>query len=255
MEKYQPEEYWTKVGKRIESRDAGDNVIAGDDEPFYRYKRIRFLELLNEVEFKGKSVLEIGCGPGGNLLEVYKHKPKKLTAVDISSQMVRLATNKVPSDVEIIKINGTELPFDDQTFDIVFTATVLQHNTDEVMLKKIINELSRVSKDRVFLFERIEDKIKGDELCYGRPVDYYASIMRKNGFELESKKFINIRTSYYFSGAIRKGLNPSTREEGEPLNALSINLQKLSLPITKRMDKIFRSNKDVGRLEFKRVDF
>jgi ubiquinone/menaquinone biosynthesis C-methylase UbiE len=253
QEKYNPETYWSEVGQRIEERDKGENIIAGDDEPYYRYKRKAFLKLLNQVDFKGKTVLEIGNGPGGNLLEVWKHKPKKLTGVDISEQMVRLAKNKVPAEVDVIKINGTELPFKDKTFDIVFTATVLQHNTDEGMLKQIMQELSRVSRDRVYLFERIESKIEGDDLCLGRPVEYYASIMDKFGFKLKSTEFINIRASYYVSGAIRKGLNRKDRKEGEPLNKPSELLQTITLPVTSALDKVFKSNKDIGKLEFERM--
>ncbi|HUQ67093.1 MAG TPA: class I SAM-dependent methyltransferase [Flavitalea sp.] len=249
---YHPEEYWSKVGERIESRAEENNVIAGDDEPFYRYKRKQFLNLLFGINFSGKTVLEIGCGPGGNLSEIIKLKPKKLVGCDISSQMVKLAKSKLPGSVEIIKINGTELPFNEKEFEIVFTATVLQHNTDEQMLIKIIKEICRVSSHKVFLFERIESQIKGDELCLGRPKEYYAELMNQFGFSLTSHKFINIRMSYYVSGAIRKALNPKTRLEGEPLTALSVFLQKLTLPITKYLDKIITSNKDVARLEFTR---
>lgn len=35
---YDDEDYWSKVGKEIEERGEG-NIIAGDDEPFYEYKR------------------------------------------------------------------------------------------------------------------------------------------------------------------------------------------------------------------------
>jgi len=49
--------------------------------------------------------------------------------------MVKLAKNKIPKDIQVQKINGTKLPFSDDEFNIVFTATVLQHNTDEVILK------------------------------------------------------------------------------------------------------------------------
>ncbi|MEN8226546.1 MAG: class I SAM-dependent methyltransferase [Bacteroidota bacterium] len=251
-EKYHPEGYWTKVGERIEERENGKNIIAGDDEPYYRYKRKEFLKLLNEIEFKDKSVLEIGNGPGGNLIEIYKHKPSRLTGVDISEQMVKLARNKVPSDVEIIKIDGTRLPFKDREFDIVITATVLQHNTDENMLKKIMGELARVSKTEAYLFERIESEIKGDELCLGRPITYYEKIMRGNGFELVNQEFINIRTSYYISGSIRKGLNSKKRKEGERINKMSEYLQKMSLPLTRELDKIFKSNNDICRMEYKR---
>lgn len=248
---YHPEEYWSEVAGRISSREGG-NVIAGDDEPYYRYKRERFLDLLNGVDFKGKSVLEIGCGPGGNLNTIWKMGPKRLVGVDISQNMTELARSNNDPAVEIIKINGTQLPFADGEFDIVFTATVLQHNTDEQMLLAIMKELARVSGDKVYLFERIENEIKGDELCYGRPVSYYANVLGKEGFELKSEQFINIRTSYYVSGGIRKMFNPGTRKEGEPMTKTAVALQNLSLPVTRVLDKVFTSRKDVARLEFVR---
>ncbi len=251
MSSYHPEPYWSDVAKRIKARK-GKNVIAGDDEPYYRYKRERFLALLEEVDFSGKSVLEIGCGPGGNLKALLAKSPKKLTGVDISPDMVDLAKSNLPPEVDIIKVNGTTLPFEDQQFDYVFTATVLQHNTDEQMLLQLMAELCRVAKEKVFLFERIEDEIMGDELCYGRPVSYYEGVCKKHGFALASAKWINIRTSYYVSGAIRKGLNPKTRVEGEPLNSISVFLQNLTLPLTRQLDKVFTSRRDVARLEFRR---
>lgn len=216
-QKYHPEAYWSEVGARIQSRDDGKNVIAGDDEPYYRYKRERFLDLLRSVDFQGKRVLNWAAGPA-ELLEVYRKRPKSLTGADISNQMVALAKNKVPSDVEVVKIDGTTLPFADRHFDIAFTATVLQHNTDEAMLKRIVSEVCRVSGHKVYLFERIEDSIAGDDLCLGRPVGYYEKMMNENGFRLTGTSFINIRASYYVCGAIRKSLNPRTRNEGEPLN-------------------------------------
>ncbi len=251
MSNYHPEPYWSEVANRIKSRE-GKNVIAGDDEPFYRYKRKRFLSLLRSVEFKGKAVLEIGCGPGGNLQEVWKTNPSRLTGVDISADMLELSKDKLDAGIELVKINGTSLPFKDQEFDCVFTATVLQHNTDESMLKQIMAELCRVCADKVYLFERIEKEIKGDELCYGRPIDYYEQICNQYGFELISQSFINIRVSYYVSGVIRKIFSSKTRNEGEPLSLFAIALQKISLPITTFLDKIFKSKKDIARLEFVR---
>lgn len=248
---YRPEPYWSEVAQRIRSRGK-DNVIAGDDEPYYRYKRKKFLDLLHSVDFSGKHVLEIGCGPGGNLLEVLQHNPASLTAVDISSEMAALAAERLGNRARIVKIDGSHLPFDDGSFDIVFTATVLQHNTDEPMLKQLMSEICRVSRHSVYLFERIDKTVTGDELCHGRPVDFYAEICSRHGFELISKRFINIRASYYVSGAIRKGLNPPSRQEGEPISRLSWVMQQITLPLTGLLDKAFPSQKDVARLEFRR---
>ncbi len=250
---YHPEKYWSTVGKRIKEREGGLNVIAGDDEPFYHYKRQKFLHLLNSIDFKNKSVVEIGCGPGGNLVEVLKKEPQKLTGVDISQDMLNLAKEKIPQNVELVKTEGTTLPFPDRSFDIAFTATVLQHNTDRKMLDALIKEICRISNLKVILFERIEHKIKGDELCEGRPIDFYKSRMEENGFRLVDTKFINIGASYYVSGAIRKIFNASKREEGESISKVSEVLQTISLPTTKFLDNFYRPSRDLAKLEFERV--
>jgi len=250
-EKYHPEPYWSEVARKIKARK-GTNVLAGDDEPFYRYKRARFLNMLRKLDFKGKKVLELGCGPGGNLLEVYKGMPARLVGADISAEMVQIATDNTPDDVEIVKINGLELPFASGEFDLVFSVTVLQHNTDAEMMRQILTEMCRVSSSEVVLFERIEHSMKGDDLCMGRPVAYYAEICEAQGFELVETSFINIRSSYLVCGAIRKGLNPSTRKEGEPLTPLSVALQNGTLHLTKVLDKAFPSKTDLGKLVFRR---
>ena len=251
MSSYHPEPYWSDVAKRINARH-GNNVIAGDDEPYYRYKRQRFLEMLHTVNFEGKSVLEIGSGPGGNLKEIHGLQPAKLVGVDISSEMIKVASSYLPQDVDLIKIDGTSLPFEDQSFDIVFTATVLQHNTNDSMMKQIAGEAFRVSAKEVFFFERVENKIKGDDLCLGRPVSYYAQIAEENGYKLVSTDFINIRISYYVSGSIRKLLNPSSRVEGEPFTPYALLAQKMTLPFTKILDKVLTSKKDIAKMCFRR---
>ncbi len=250
---YHPEPYWSEVAKRVDSR--GDsNVIAGDDEPYYHYKRARFLELLASVDFTDKNVMELGPGPGGNLKELSKTKAKSLTGVDISADMIALATkNLAGTKAKLVKTDGKTIPFDDKHFDVSITATVLQHNTDEAMLFNVIKEVCRVTNEKVVIFERIDDPIAGDELCLGRPVKYYEDIFVKNGFKLVETEFINIHTSWMMSGAIRRGLNSKSRQEGEPLNGLSLGLQKVLLPFTKVMDKVITSKRDVAKLEFVRA--
>lgn len=249
---YHPEKYWSEVAERIDSR--GDyNFLAGDDTPFYRYKRKRFLDLFHKIDFKDKAVLEIGCGPGGNLVEVLKGKPKQLHAADISENMISLARKNLENkNVQFSKINGTVLPFENQFFDVVFSVTVLQHNTDDEMMRSILQEMCRVSKDKVILFERVEHSIKGDELCLGRPVEYYASIAAPQGYEIEKTEFINIEASYLVSGSIRKLLNPSSRKEGQSFTKIADISQRLSLPITSVIDRFVKRKRDLAMIILKR---
>jgi len=246
--KYHPEPYWSEVAERINERGE-KNFLAGDDSPFYRYKRKKFLALLNSLPFTEKDVLEIGHGPGGNLYEVLQHNPKSLSGVDISNAMIKLAKNNLGEDnIDFNKIDGTSLPFEDQKFDYVFSATVLQHNSDENMMKSLLQEMCRVSSHQVVLFERIENKLKGDDLCVGRPVEYYAAICKEKGFELTDTKFINIQASYLVSGAIRKLLNSAKRKEGQQLSKIAELAQQISLPVTSIIDKIYTPKRDLAKV-------
>ena len=251
-ETYEPEKYWTEVGERIERREQGPDVIAGDDEPYYRYKRECFLKLLREIYFEGLAVLEVGCGPGGNLAELAKLGPRSLTGADISEQMLKLARMKSLPGVELVKTNGNQLPFRDRSFDVVMTVTVLQHNTNEQVLNALVGEIARVSRKRVILFERVGKKVNGDELCLGRPVAYYSALMEAEGYRLVSVQSLKIRCSYYVCGLMRKMLSPKTRNEGEPVSRLLRRMQQLVLPITRRADRYWNSSEDLTKLEFVR---
>ncbi len=252
-EQYHPEPYWSRVAQEIEQRASGE-LLAGDNEPYYDYKRKKFLKMLHSLDFQDKSVLEIGCGPGGNLIELLKRSPERIQGVDISSDMIRIAEkNTQGTHIHVQKIDGTSLPFENDSFDIVFTATVLQHNSDDEMMKRILQEACRVSREKVVLFEKLDSKRSGDDLCVARPIKQYEAICKPLGFELQDVEHINIRPSYYISGIIRKTFNPKTYKEGEKPSSLTPLFQNLTLPITKILDPIFTSKKDVGKLVFQRL--
>jgi predicted rRNA methylase YqxC with S4 and FtsJ domains len=89
-EHYEPETYWDKVAENIHSRD-DIKIIAGDDEPYYRYKRKQFLKLFDKINFENKKVLEVGSGPGGNLECLTRKGCKEIIGVDVSSRMIELS--------------------------------------------------------------------------------------------------------------------------------------------------------------------
>jgi len=251
---YHPETYWSDVAQKIDQR-GGHNVLAGDDSPFYRYKRKKFLSMLLSLDLKGKKIMELGSGPGGNLKEILVKDPQKLTGADISQNMIDVASKYITDQrVEFVKINGEKLPFIDAKFDLVFSATVLQHNTNDDMMQNILKEMCRVSNDRVVLFERIESNFKGDDLCMGRPYEYYQTIVESQGFEFKKIDFINIQASYLICGIIRKLFNRGSRKEGQRETFVATKLQSLFLPLTGLLDKVFTAKRDLARIEFRRKE-
>jgi ubiquinone/menaquinone biosynthesis C-methylase UbiE len=251
MKSYNLPEYWNEVAENIRRRGS-ESVIAGDDEPFYHYKRAAFLKYFTKIPFQGKRVLEIGSGPGGNLELVTALGAEKITGVDISPTMISIAKKRLDPKVDLVQVNGTELPFPEDHFDIVFTSTVLQHNTNESDLQKLVAEICRVAGSDIYIFERIEKKITGHESNAGRPVSYYKELFGKQHCRLVTAELLPIQVSYYVSGAIRKIFNPKKRKEGEPSTRIALFLQKATLPVTKLLDKIVPPTRDLGLLHFKK---
>ena len=228
MNPYHPESYWNEVAKRIAGWN-DNKLLTGEDEPFYAYKRKKFLKLFNHIPFNNKIILEIGSGPGGNLYEISKKSPKELHGADISDEMIKLSSRLLNTpNIHVEKIDGHTLPFQSNYFDISFTSTVLQHNTDERMLKSIINEICRVSRSDIYIFERIEKKIKGNGLNLGRPVSYYKELFNQNSFKLIKTESLYIQISYLLCGVIRKLFNSQKRKEGEPISKFAFYMQRIT---------------------------
>src|SRR5262249_35039931 len=135
------EPHWSRVATDIRKRGP-HNYLAGDDDPFCRYKRQKFLALfLGTIDFDSKVVLEVGCGPGGNLLQIAQAGARRVIGIDISRQMLDLAAEALKgyeTIVELHKTDGEHLPLADRAVNLALTVTVLQHNTNTSMFQTLV---------------------------------------------------------------------------------------------------------------------
>ena len=91
---------------------------------------------------KGKKVLDAGAGTGRVSLKLFK-AGAEVTALDISPEMLELLKQK-QSAITCVEGDMEEMPFEDETFDMVFSSMAMVH------LKKIepfLDECYRVLKD------------------------------------------------------------------------------------------------------------
>lgn len=99
------------------------------------------------------NVLEVGCG-GGILCEEIARMGFNTTGIDPSGASLRVAAKH--SAENNLKINykigtGENLPFENNSFDVVLCCDVLEHVHD---LPKVISEISRVLKNRgIFIYD------------------------------------------------------------------------------------------------------
>jgi ubiquinone/menaquinone biosynthesis C-methylase UbiE len=95
----------------------------------------------------GDSILEVGCGAGFLAKELQHYN---YVGVDYSQNLVNKHLSLFPTH-NIITSEANRLPFKDNFFDLVFSFGVFQYFPDKTYADESINEMSRVSKNTVFL--------------------------------------------------------------------------------------------------------
>jgi 2-polyprenyl-3-methyl-5-hydroxy-6-metoxy-1,4-benzoquinol methylase len=110
--------------------------------PYDLYRRLDVLidEFLANVNMKGKHVLDAGCGTGRGT-ERLNHRGAQVTAVDIGPKLVTLTHARYPCQALVASVS--QLPFADDTFDVVFSTEVIEHMPDPNMG---VREMVRVLK-------------------------------------------------------------------------------------------------------------
>jgi len=92
--------------------------------------------------FEGKTVLCIGVGSGDELQEILNRNPVKVTGIDLSSELLRIAGSRFPQ-VEFRQMDMTAMDFPDASFDFVYSSLTLHYTNNWDML---CAEIARVLK-------------------------------------------------------------------------------------------------------------
>ncbi len=100
---------------------------------------------IKTVGLHGKSVLEIGCGVGTSSV-LFALDGAQVTASDLTNEAVGITKTKfellgLPGNV--VQADAENLPFPDNSFDVVFSSGVLHHTPNT---QKTIDEIYRVLK-------------------------------------------------------------------------------------------------------------
>ena len=95
----------------------------------------------------GLSLLDVGCGPGTLTADLARIvAPGRVVGVDAAQEVLETArehSSSIGVAVEFLVANAYQLPFEDDSFDVVHVHQLLQHLSDPVAA---IRELRRVAK-------------------------------------------------------------------------------------------------------------
>jgi ubiquinone/menaquinone biosynthesis C-methylase UbiE len=140
-------EYWNAhpCGTQFTHLEWGSKQFFDEVERF-RYEIQPFMRSLMEFDnFRGKRLLEIGCGLGTDLLQ-FARAGAVATGVDLTPASIelvkkRFALEGIPVDAQVA--DAEHLPFEDNTFDVIYSFGVLHHTPNT---QKSIDEVYRVLK-------------------------------------------------------------------------------------------------------------
>ena len=98
---------------------------------------------------KNLNILDIGCGKGYLLYDLLKIIPNaKIYGIDISEYAIANSKSEIRSRLKVG--NATELPWPDNTFDLVLSINTL-HNLYAYDLNMALREIERVGKGNKYV--------------------------------------------------------------------------------------------------------
>jgi ubiquinone/menaquinone biosynthesis C-methylase UbiE len=108
-------------------------------------------QMVDSLDLKsGNIVLDLGCGPGlwTSLMAEKVHPEGKVVGVDFSPDLINFAKERLEKEpfkdiIEFHKSDFYKIPFEDNTFDLVFFGNCFAYVTGH---DKIIKEMKRVAK-------------------------------------------------------------------------------------------------------------
>src|SRR3989344_2849819 len=145
------------------------------------------MKILQKLALKANSILDLGCGEGTRLNLISTRK-KVSIGVDISGTAIRMAKKNYPN-IKFINADLENIPLENNSFDLVYSAFVLEHLINPV---RVLSEAIRLTKIRRLLVliapnygapNRASPPFKGNrvkKLIFGFINDFLIFFQREN---------------------------------------------------------------------------
>ncbi len=104
---------------------------------FFSGKGLRSLE--------GLKILDVGCGAAAFLRRLFElgAEPRSCFGVDVMRNLLQVGRQLSPAALGLVECTGTQLPFPDETFDVVFQFTLFTSVLDPSVKREIASEILR----------------------------------------------------------------------------------------------------------------
>ncbi len=145
-----------KFAGEYEQAHAASIRLSGEAPDFFaKYKIADVAARLARQGEKPARILDFGAGVGNSLGPMRAAFPESdIVLLDPSAQSLDIASARFPGQASFQPFDGQAIPYDDNQFDLIFTACVFHHIPEEMHVG-LLREIGRVLKPggSFFLFE------------------------------------------------------------------------------------------------------
>jgi SAM-dependent methyltransferase len=140
-------DYWNQHIHDLEitSHPVGSPGFFADLDQYHFEKLHHLLRLVDFNGFRGRTVLEVGCGAGTDLVR-FAQGGARVTGIDLSPSAIALARQNFAQhglEADLREADGEQLPFPDNAFDLVYAHGVVQYTAQD---QRLVDECHRVLK-------------------------------------------------------------------------------------------------------------
>lgn len=172
---YFREGLFEEICKRISEQGIDLNHVSRSDLAVIDEIHVRGAEVSKEladsIELEGAAVLDVGCGLGGPCRMLADEYNCQVTGIDLGREYIRTAKElsklvNLGNSTTFVQGDAANLPFENDSFDVVWTQHVQMNIPDK---EKLYSEIDRVlKKGGRFLYYDIFRKSNG-EITYPMP--------------------------------------------------------------------------------------
>jgi len=153
---------------------------------------------------RGSKILDLGCGSGIVAKNFQDFFQAEITGVDVRDNRIFPIPFKI--------INGEDLPFPENSFDVVLINYVLHHSRNPVLLLK---EAKRVSRDKIIIHEDLPEGILSKLRCkiHGASFNKFFKIENRASFKTE-KQWEKVFKAIGLKIVFKKGISNFPTKKG-----------------------------------------
>lgn len=189
------------------AKERQEQLKKGEKRPHRFIEKPMMRELLPNLN--NKKVLMLGCGTGEESLMLNEYGAKDIVGIDLSEESIKLAKESYPN-CEFITGDMHNLPFEDSTFDFVYSSLAIHYSEKP---EEVYKEIYRVLKsDGELLFsvghplrwsceERIIDGTNCRVIAHGIDNDNDVEIGNYNTFKKHDHYFKNGEVLSFYVGS------------------------------------------------------